>query len=144
MYNKSEIMKKAWADYRYYRTVWSPLQNAVVTYRGQRYTNKSAPFGYFLEFAWFCAKKEARRAEEHAARVANKTVFAGRETYEEGWNSAEFCLWERYGKRRIYINGKRKWSGSFINLDTMEIVTRNEDCRKLAVSFLETHIIKVG
>lgn len=136
-YNKSEVMKRAWEMYKASKCY--PLDNTH-TYKGVIYVARNTPFAFFLHMAWFSAKQEAERAEEHAKRVENKTVFTGRETYKNGWNSADFCLWENYGKRRIYINGGRKLSG-YIDLNADNKIVGNAAAKELAESFLETHIV---
>lgn len=72
-YNKSEIMKEAWAYHRKY----------------SGYT-----FSYCLRRAWTRAKE--------AYMEAHKKPFEKKATMEYQGTLVDFRLWEGYGKRRIY------------------------------------------
>lgn len=137
-YNKAEIMKKAHKDYanRTLPCYWSER----VIYKGQTYLYTKAPFGWFLGFAWTCAKIENERAEkearERAERLANRKPFNGGAAFEGYW----FKLREKGDMRRIYINGY-KANGAYIEADTKEIICKRDETRKLAERFMEAYVI---
>lgn len=139
-YDKSAIMRRAHEMYKFYRAVPCPMQNTLVSYKGQEYTHKTAPFGYFLHWAWFCAKKDAERSEkearERAERLTTRKQFNGGASFEGVW----FKLWEKAGMRRIYLNGY-KVNGAWINADSLEIHCKRDGTRALAERFLEQYIV---
>lgn len=137
-YNKSQIMKKAHKDYAN-RTLPCYWQECVI-YKGVTYLHTEAPFGYFLSFAWFCAKKDAGRAEkearERAERLASRKQFNGGAAFEGYY----FKLWEKGDMRRIYISGY-KMNGAWIDANTREIHCKRDETRALAERFMEAYEI---
>ena len=137
-YNKAEIMKNAHKDYanRTLPCYWSER----VIYKGQTYLYAKAPFGWFLGFAWTCAKADAAKAEkesrERAERLANRKQFNGEAAFEGYW----FKLWVKGDMRRIYLNGC-KVNGAWIDANTREIHCKRDETRKLAERFMEAYAI---
>ena len=119
-YNKSEIMKSAWSLY----------------YMSKRWVD-SLTFSECLRRAWVRVKAERKAAELEAA----KPVFDG--TAEmDGYT---FNLWEKYGKRRIYINnctGHNKSNrGGYIDLDNGNSVVAAGCVKTAAYNFLAAYRI---
>lgn len=137
-YNKSEIMKRAHKDYAN-RTLPCYWHERVI-YKGETYLYTKAPFGWFLGFAWNCAKSAAAKAEkearERAERLANRKPFTRAANFEGYY----FKLWEKGSMRRIYLNGY-KVGGAWIDANSGEIHCRRDETRKLAERFMEAYAI---
>lgn len=82
-----------------------------------------------MKRAWELVKKLGRTMSEglkaawaEAKKEVEKPVFSG----EEIIDGFKFVLWEKYGKRRIYVNNysgrNRRNANGYINLETGEIV----------------------
>lgn len=114
-YNKSEIMKAAWASYRSMHR-----QSKLSTYT----------FAMALKHAWMMAKK--------AIEKASKISFTGFASF----SGYTFKLWEKNDIRRIYINAKNSNKGGYIALigDTVKIVA-NGSASFAAREFLDTYEI---
>lgn len=92
-YNKSEIMKNAWADFKALKNY--PMSDS----------RRNRTFGDCLRQAWFSAKKAAKEAAELAALIGRK--FA--QDMEITINYVTYTLrrWTNYGKDRVYVAGGR-------------------------------------
>lgn len=92
-YNKSEIMKNAWSEYK--------GRANYPTYDSRR--NKT--FGDCLRSAWFSAKEAARKEKEISA-------FAGKQFKNDmditiGYTTYSLRRWTNYGKDRVYVSGAK-------------------------------------
>lgn len=92
-YNKSEIMKKAWSQYKY----------AQAFYKG--YDKEVHTFGYCLHIAWRRAKEEVALQEVEK----NGVDFEQGMEFYAGYKVVTLRRWTKYGKDRIYINGNDGW-----------------------------------
>lgn len=88
-YNKSEIMKKAWAIKK---------------------GNTKNIFSECLKMAWAFVKKETRKVIEKMEEIINleKVKFAAQEIIKDTlWEKVSFTEWNNYGKSRVYIKAIR-------------------------------------
>lgn len=90
-YNKSEIMKNAWADFK-------ALKNYPMTD-----SRRNRTFGDCLRMAWFSAKQAVKQVAERTGLVGRKFV----QNMEITINYVTYTLrrWTNYGKDRIYVSG---------------------------------------
>lgn len=93
-----KIMKRAWEIYR--------------TLTG---THKSK-ISIALKKAWSEVKTMVKKAFEKTAKVAS-----AEETYGESY-FLTFNAWEKYGKRRIYINDYKKRTLGYIDRENGEVI----------------------
>lgn len=116
-YNLSEIMKHAW------RIVKSNCA-------GNTMSNA-------LKIAWAAAKRNLKAA----AREAQRKTFDGYERIGD----FTFSIWEKYGKRRIYINNhtSRNWrtQSGYIDLDNDNHIVATGPVKTAAYNFLDAYIV---
>lgn len=90
-YNRSEIMKNAWAAYKS-RDVY-PLYDS----------HRRATFGDCLRQAWYAAKQAVKQATELAS-MAGKKFSQGMEITID-YVTYTLRRWTNYGKDRVYVSG---------------------------------------
>lgn len=90
-YNRSQIMKAAWAAYKS-RDVY-PIYDS----------RRRATFSDCLRSAWFSAKQAAKQAAELAA-LAGKKFSQGMEITID-YVTYTLRRWTNYGKDRVYVSG---------------------------------------
>lgn len=106
MYNMSKIMKRAWEF----------VKKAGMT------------ISKGLKKAWEEAKKAVKKIRfsgyARVAKIENgqKNPYIGTE-YDSESNYLSFCLWEKGGRRRIYMNDYNHRAVAYIDLNTNEVVT---------------------
>ena len=117
-YNLSEIMKHAWRIVKS-NCVGNTMSNA-------------------LKIAWVAAKRNLKAA----ARETQRKTFDG---YERIGDFA-FSLWEKYGKRRIYIqnHASRNWrnESGYIDLDHDNRIVATGPVKMAAYDFLAAYIVR--
>lgn len=101
MYNRSEIMKKAWEGFKSMR----------------RQGSKTYTFAQALKYAWMMAKKAVENAAKEASKEVSKIKFDGFAVL----NGFSFKLWEKEVStnktiRRIYINSNGSNKGGYIDI----------------------------
>lgn len=86
-----------------------------------------------LKLSWARAKASAEEQK--------KVPFTGRATLD----GFEFVTWEKYGKRRIYINNysghNRRNDGGYINLDNNNHIVATGCVKDAARKFMATYAI---
>lgn len=101
MYNKSEIMKRAWEI----RRMW---------------TARGLTFGQCLSRAW----KEAKTAIANAAAYAIKKFENGMEITVDGVTRV-LTRWTKNGYDRVYVNGGSKKGEGFVDIKNKKSYLNN-------------------
>lgn len=122
-YNLSNIMKRAWdLVKKYCMTISEGLKKA-------------------WEEAKSAAKKIVFTGKVLIAKLENGETnpYIGTE-YDSESNYLHFSLWEKYGKKRIYINDYKMRSVGHIDcLDGNRVNTDNKYVRETAIWFVENY-----
>lgn len=100
---------------------WQIIKAAVAQFGGKC---RDYSFSAALAMAWAEAKAPSKQFEQTA-----KVVILGRENYydDDASKFLTFNSWEKYGKRRIYINDYKRRTIGFIDRETREYTQQDSN-----------------